>query len=114
MHFFLRKGFFISWSHGRQYPRLCLLNGRRQDRPPHGAVWQCGPADSSMRLAHRSRKKIGAPDPVQSAALAKLQYVAETGPGIIRKRAGAGFRYFDADGKPVRNKKDLARIAALA
>jgi Topoisomerase IB len=69
---------------------------------------------AASAIVHGSRKKIAAADPVESAALAKLQYVAETGPGIIRKRAGAGFRYFDADGKAIRDKRELARIAALA
>src|SRR5260370_36902396 len=69
---------------------------------------------ASTRLRRSQRKKqLAAADPVESAALAKLQYVSETGPGIIRKRAGAGFRYLDSDGKPIRDKKELARIAAL-
>src|SRR5260370_36903529 len=62
----------------------------------------------------QQKKQLAAADPVESAALAKLQYVAETGPGIIRNRAGAGFRYLDADGKPIRDKTELAPIAALA
>jgi DNA topoisomerase I len=69
---------------------------------------------AASALVPRSHRKIAAADPVESAALAKLQYVAETGPGISRKRAGAGFRYVDSAGKPIRGKKDLARIAALA
>ena len=52
-------------------------------------------------------------DPVKSAALAHLKYVSETGPGILRKKSGTGFRYLHADGRPVRDKDELARIQAL-
>jgi DNA topoisomerase IB len=34
-------------------------------------------------------------------------------PGIIRRRAGRGFRYLHASGRPVRDKTTLARIGAL-
>src|SRR5207253_113824 len=37
----------------------------------------------------------------------------ETEPDISRKRSGAGFRYLAPDGKPIRDKKELARIRAL-
>src|SRR5947207_2220001 len=52
-------------------------------------------------------------DPVESAALAGLRYVPETGPGIGRKRAGSGFSYIGLDGTPIRDKKTLNRIRAL-
>src|SRR3981189_3050279 len=62
----------------------------------------------------QSRKQIplAAADLVDSAALAGLRYISETGPGISRKRSGAG-RYIAPDGKPIRDKKELARIQAL-
>ena len=52
-------------------------------------------------------------DPVQSARDAGLRYVSDTKPGIVRKRSGKGFRYVDADGKPVTDPDTLARIKSL-
>jgi len=52
-------------------------------------------------------------DPVESAKEAGLRYVSDSKPGISRRRAGKGFRYFDADGKPIRDKATLARIRSL-
>jgi DNA topoisomerase-1 len=52
-------------------------------------------------------------DPVESAKEAGLRYVSDSKPGISRRRAGKGFRYFDAEGKPVRDKPTLARIRSL-
>jgi DNA topoisomerase I len=43
-----------------------------------------------------------------------LRYVADDAPGIMRTRAGSGFRYIDAAGKPVRDEAALARIKSLA
>ena len=53
-------------------------------------------------------------DPVQSAQAAGLRYVSDTQPGIRRKRAGKGFLYLGADGKTIRDAKELARIRSLA
>ena len=52
-------------------------------------------------------------DPVESAREAGLRYVSDTSPGIMRRREGRGFRYVDADGKPVRDEETLARIRSL-
>ncbi len=52
-------------------------------------------------------------DPVQSAKAAGLRYVSDTKPGIQRKRTRTGFRYVDADGKPVRDRETLGRIKSL-
>jgi len=52
-------------------------------------------------------------DPVESARLAGLRYVDETGPGIRRRRAGRGFAYLNGHG-PLRDPTTLARIRALA
>lgn len=52
-------------------------------------------------------------DPVESAREAGLRYVSDSKPGIIRRRCGKGFRYVDADGKPVRDKATLKRIRSL-
>jgi DNA topoisomerase-1 len=43
-----------------------------------------------------------------------LTWVADTQPGIRRVRHGAGFRYVDASGRPVRDAATLARIRRLA
>lgn len=52
-------------------------------------------------------------DPVESAKEAGLRYVTDAQPGIRRIRAGKGFRYVDAAGKPVRDRATLERIRAL-
>lgn len=53
-------------------------------------------------------------DPVHAADAAGLRWVSDAEPGLARVRAGKGFRYVDADGKPVRDARTLARIRALA
>src|SRR5437764_231118 len=64
----------------------------------------------ARRLVHRAAKGV---DPIESAVLAGLRYVAETGPGILRKRVGNGFSYIGPDGRPIRDKKQLTRIRSL-
>ncbi|WP_437533423.1 DNA topoisomerase IB [Sorangium sp. So ce726] len=54
------------------------------------------------------------PSPVESAASAGLRYVNDGEPGISRRGAGKGFRYVDADGRPVKDRAALARIRRLA
>jgi DNA topoisomerase IB len=56
------------------------------------------------------------PDPALRAEVraAGLVYVSDTQPGIRRLRRGKGFGYRDADGQPVTDKAELARIRALA
>jgi DNA topoisomerase-1 len=49
--------------------------------------------------------------PTQDAGLA---HVTDAEPGLSRRRAGAGFCYRDAKGRPVRDRATLARIRALA
>jgi len=53
-------------------------------------------------------------DPIHASRLAGLRYVSDAQPGIRRKRRGRGFTYFDAAGKPIRDKDVLARIKSLA
>lgn len=53
-------------------------------------------------------------DPVESAQAAGLRYVSDTQPGIRRKRAGKGFVYVGADGRTIRDAKELTRIRSLA
>jgi DNA topoisomerase-1 len=48
-----------------------------------------------------------------SARLAHLRYVTDSAPGFTRRRNGSGFTYWDADGRRLRDKQELARIRAL-
>jgi DNA topoisomerase I len=52
-------------------------------------------------------------DPVEASRLAGLRYVSDAKPGFTRKRRGKSFQYFDADGKPIRDKDEIARIKSL-
>jgi DNA topoisomerase I len=53
-------------------------------------------------------------DPEQVAKDNNLRYVTDEKPGIQRRKAGTGFSYIGLDGKPIRDKKKLERIKALA
>jgi DNA topoisomerase-1 len=72
-----------------------------------------------MKTNHRNTENsalppaVATPDPVESARSAGLRYVSDGRPGIRRIRAGKGFRYVKADGKPVRDAATLARIRSL-
>lgn len=50
----------------------------------------------------------------RSARGAGLRYVEDSEPGIVRRRAGRGFAYFDARGRPLRSARQLERIRKLA
>ncbi len=52
-------------------------------------------------------------DPVESARDAGLRYVTDARPGITRKKFRNNFRYFDPDGKLVKDETVLARIKSL-
>jgi DNA topoisomerase-1 len=45
---------------------------------------------------------------------AGLRYSSDSGPGITRRRAGGGFSYLGTRGRPLRDKRVLARIRGLA
>ena len=51
---------------------------------------------------------------MESAQEAGLRYVSDTMPGILRKRAGTGFAYVGPDGRKLTDRKEIARIRALA
>ena len=53
-------------------------------------------------------------DPVGSASVAGLRYVSDAAPGIRRRRAGKGFVFLDAGGRPIRNQDIVKRIRSLA
>jgi DNA topoisomerase I len=48
------------------------------------------------------------------ARAAGLRYVSDAVPGIVRRRRGKAFHYRHADGDPVRDRRTLGRIRALA
>jgi DNA topoisomerase I len=48
------------------------------------------------------------------ARAAGLRYVSDAAPGILRRRRGKAFHYRHADGDPVRDRRTLGRIRALA
>jgi DNA topoisomerase-1 len=66
------------------------------------------------RRAAAIKRLLELTDPVESAKASGLRYVTDTTPGLTRKFGGARFRYFDAQGKPVRNPEILGRIKSLA
>ncbi len=68
-------------------------------------------ATATLDLADRTLDIIT--DPVQVAALARLRYVTDDGPGIQRQKKGDGFRYIGTDGKPIKDEKTLERIKVL-
>ncbi|MDG2524040.1 DNA topoisomerase IB [Stenotrophomonas sp. HITSZ_GD] len=54
------------------------------------------------------------PPPHAIARQAGLVHVSDAVPGIQRRRAGRGFAYRDAEGRPVRDAETLQRIRSLA
>lgn len=50
----------------------------------------------------------------QSARAAGLRYVSDEQPGWRRVRHGRGFSYRDVEGRPIRDRRELARIRGLA
>lgn len=63
-------------------------------------------------MRRRAPSKV-VPTPVESAKEAGLRYVSDSQPGLTRRRSGKSFRYFDAEGKPVRDQATMARIRSL-
>jgi DNA topoisomerase I len=53
-------------------------------------------------------------DPVESAEVVGLRYVTDDIPGIQRKTSGKTFKYFDVDGKQIRDPNVIQRINSLA
>jgi DNA topoisomerase-1 len=65
------------------------------------------------RRVRRRRPALLPTDPLLSARLAGLRYVRDDRPGILRQKAGRGFRYVDSEGRPVRDRETLRRIRSL-
>lgn len=55
-----------------------------------------------------------ASEPLESARKAGLRYMTDDRPGIRRVKAGRHFRYVGADGKPITDRAEIARITSLA
>ena len=74
---------------------------------------------SKITGGHKSRapRHHGSPPAeeasVEAARSAGLTYVTDVKPGITRQRHGKGFRYLNADGRVVRNRRTLDRIRSL-
>ena len=77
-------------------------------RPQRGP----GRVEGAQRRARPKPEAVQVP-PEASAKQAGLRYVTDEGPGIRRRRAGKGFSYVGADGRPLRDKAEVARIAGL-
>ena len=52
-------------------------------------------------------------DPTAAAEAIALHYASDDEPGILRHKAGRGFRYTNLRGKPVRDAATLSRIRAI-
>jgi DNA topoisomerase-1 len=72
--------------------------------------------DMSMKTddAREASLPSSGSEAVATARQVGLRHVSDDMPGISRKRLKNGFRYLDADGKPVRDEAELARIKSLA
>lgn len=66
---------------------------------------------------HRQQKptvsRISLPHPAKLAKTSHLRYVTDDSPGITRKRRRNGFRYFDTQGRVLRQLEQLRRIKSL-
>jgi DNA topoisomerase-1 len=72
--------------------------------------------DAQQEVIIRSERRAAMTisNPSEAARAAGLRYVSDSQPGIQRRRAGKGFSYIDADGRPIRDAATLRRIKALA
>jgi DNA topoisomerase-1 len=61
----------------------------------------------------RQNRRVAAPAPEHSAREAGLRYTSDRGPGIRRRRRGSSFRYFTDQGRILRDRAQLQRIASL-
>ena len=68
---------------------------------------------STTKNGAASTAPVAQPDAVQSAKDAGLRYFTDAKPGFTRKRHGKSFRYFDVDGKPLKDPDTLSRIRSL-
>ena len=93
---------------------------RIQDLPASWRVLAQEQRAERARRTRRARKRAAQvgrtvdASPTESARAAGLRHCMDTQPGIHRHRAGAGFRYLDAQGRVVRDAETLTRIRSLA
>jgi DNA topoisomerase-1 len=59
-------------------------------------------------------RRIAPLTPEDIARQARLRYVSDSEPGIVRKRRGKGFCFLTPSGKPLTNARQLDRVNALA
>ncbi len=79
---------------------------------PVAPVRSTRPSSRSRQNGRQSDPCLGV-DPSDAARAAGLRYVSDSGPGIRRKQSGKRFTYFDVEGEPVRDERELARIKSL-
>ena len=65
-------------------------------------------------LAYTAEKPDPVAEAIATARQAGLRYVSDEKPGISRRKAGAGFAYYDAKGKLIRDPDLLKRVRSLA
>lgn len=65
-----------------------------------------------MNRLQKKLEKIGR-DPKITAKAVGLRYVSDSSPGFTRKPAKAGFNFYDADGKIVKDKELIQRFKSL-
>jgi DNA topoisomerase-1 len=65
-----------------------------------------------MNRLVKKLEKIGR-DPKITAKAVGLRYVSDSTPGYTRKKAGKGWSFYDAEGKPVKDKELLDRFKKL-
>src|ERR687892_2594962 len=70
--------------------------------------------EETMAKRDRRTARQGPPDPVRAAREAGLVYVDDREPGARRTRSGRGFHYLTANGRTIRDAKEIARIKAIA
>src|SRR5438128_6945650 len=58
--------------------------------------------------------EVASDEAVAAAEEAGLQYVSDERPGYRRRANGKYFKYFDTEGKPIRDEQRLLRIKRLA
>ena len=66
------------------------------------------------RIDARRIRALIVSEPIEAAKAAGLRYVSDRTPGIRRKQAGRSFSFIGPDGKPIRDRAEVARITSLA
>src|SRR5258708_37647030 len=80
----------------------------------YGAFAANVPAGTRLAMVGAMGKSYTLAPPAESARVAGLRYVSDADPGIERRRAAKGFRYFAPGSAVLRDPATLKRIRALA